>query len=372
MTNLQTYAVALLATSLIVATPPIHAERNTSASKKKIDVTAKSGKASGSKPSSSASGQVLDGFEAADWSPSNHEKTTIAVESAAGKQGKALRIFYDLKDTKQWVAVSKSIPIQSIEGKALEFWIKGQGSANVLEVKLVDADDTNFGVKIPAATKNRDWTRLRVNAADLDYWWGGDNTLGAVRDIYFAISAGEGRSGEVLLDELRLVPAEAASASAGGVISDGETTLGWMPAQADGANITITTRKGQTGKALAADYTVPANQWVAMKKKIDASVEPGAAFIFSIKGEGAANNFEFKVVDADQSVFGKTFSGLAGNNAWQEVRVPISELKYLWGGDDKLDMANVRYLDLAISGPGGTGTVLLDNIRLVSSGTPTR
>jgi hypothetical protein len=73
---------------------------------------------------------------------------------------------------------------------------------------------------------------------------------------------------------------------------------------------------------------------------------------------------EIKVIDRDDSTFGKLLSGAAGSGEWTDVSIPLAEFAYMWGGDSELDASLVRYLDIAISGSGGTGKVLVGGIRL--------
>jgi hypothetical protein len=302
-----------------------------------------------------------------DWVTANHEATTLAADAAPGLDGNALRLVYDLKDSKQWVAVSKPFSIPSFQGKALDFWTLGKGKSNVLEVKVVDEDGSNFGVKKTGVTDKAEWTRQTVNESDLTYWWGGDNALGAVKEVHFAISADQGGAGEVLIDQLRLIPArQAAAVAADGTIADGETTEGWTPAQADGAKLALGNEPGQTGKALALTYTIPANQWVAVRRTVNTPLPANAVFVLKVRGQGEPNNLEFKILDRDESVFGKVLEGQAANGAWEEVRLPVSELAYMWGGDNQLDSSLIRHIDIAISGAGGKGKVWIDELKVVS------
>ncbi len=255
--------------------------------------------------------------------------------------------------------------VATVQGKAIEFWMKSAGKSNVLEIKLVDTDGTNYGIKRPAFTSTGDWTRIVVDEAEFTYWWGGDKTLGPLQEIYVAVSAGDGGAGEVFLDELRLIPSQGAALPKDGVIADCETTEGWTPSQGQGATISLGTQAGQKGKALAVQYSIPANQWVSIRKSVKLSLSPTAAFMFLIKGEGDPTNVEFKVVDRDDSTFGKVLEGQGADGVWKEIRLPLSELQYLWGGDNQLDTAHIVYVDVAVSGPAGKGKIFLDDLRVV-------
>src|SRR5947207_1376531 len=109
-----------------------------------------------------AAGKVLDGFEANDWGTSNGEGATVKTMNVPGKVGQALQVDYDLKDSKQWVQIGKDIAIDSIEGQAIQFYMKVAGDkTNNLEVKLVDADGTTYGAK-KALKATKDWQQVTL------------------------------------------------------------------------------------------------------------------------------------------------------------------------------------------------------------------
>jgi hypothetical protein len=314
-------------------------------------------------PAATPGAVLLDNFEAVDWASTKHDGTEVALSRADGRTGGALAVAYDLKDTKQWVQISKPFSVESLSGRALEFWVKGSGAANALEIKVVDADGSNFGVKRDGLTDTVEWTRVTVTEADLSYWWGGDPKMDAVKELYFAVSAGAGGAGELRLDDLNLVPARGGLDEAG-YLTRGDATEGWATAQGDGARASLALGAGQDGQALALTYEIPANQWVSMRKAVDRACGPASALLLRVRGEGDLNNVEVKLVDRDGSTFGKLVEGLAGDPAWQELRVPFSELKYFWGGDDRLDATLIRFFELAVSGPGGKGTLFVDEVKL--------
>ena len=323
-------------------------------------------KAAPEKKAAAGGGVILDNFDRIDWASAKDAGSELKLSQAQGKNGSALKISY-LMGTGKWVAINKSFSIPSFRGKAISFWMKGKGAANNLEIKLVDEDDTNYGVKRPSLTTDGDWAQVTFTEADFSYWWGGDQSLGAVKDLYIAVAAaGDGGSGEVLISDLRLVAANPAGALAkDGLVADGSSLESWTLAKGEGANATLFSGAGLKGKAVGVQYSIPANQWVAIRKTINADLSAGnAALVLRIKGEGDPNNVEVKVVDRDESTFGKVFPGMGASNAWQEVRIPLSNMEYLWGGDNRLDATLIRHLDIAISGPGGEGKILINDIRV--------
>ena len=140
-----------------------------------------------------------------------------------------------------------------------------------------------------------------------------------------------------------------------------------MLAKGDGSFRWLESGVGEKGaKTLALKYSIPAGQWVSIRRAINADLSAGnPRLVFRIKGDGEPCDLEVKLVDRDDSTFGKVFSGLAGGGKWVDVTIPLSDFAYMWGGDNRLDASLIRYLDVAVSGAqGGAGTVHIAEIRV--------
>jgi hypothetical protein len=241
-----------------------------------------------------------------------------------------------------------------------------------LEVKLVDEDGSNYGVKRPILTESGDWTTINLSEAEFSYWWGGDPILGPIKDIYFAISAGDGGAGELLLSDLRMgVASKEGNIGKGGMIFNGQSKEGWMVAKGEGSSIwrLEVGRRRKRGKAMAPEiFTIPAGQWVSIRRANQrGSVGGQPRLVLRMKGEGDPTDVEIKLIDRDDSTFGKVFSPARGGaEKWTDVTIPLSEFAYMWGGATaNWTSSLVRYLDIAISGgQGGAGKLSVSDIHV--------
>ena len=312
-------------------------------------------------------GTLLDGFEANDWIPSCSDGATVKIRYPAGKFGKAISIDYSLKDNKQWAAVIKDISVPPVETKAIQFYVKHTGGKkNKLEVKLVDEDGTNYGYKLDLKGE-MDWEKVTLDATDFVYWWGGNAKLDAIKQVGFAVSPDEAGSGSVLIDELRLVPSKnvAADKIKAGTIDDCESTQGWKVEFDQGANGVLNTWFGKDKDSLVLKYDLGSGNWVQMHKLQPIEFSPNSVISFWLKWTGDINSVEFKVADFDRSNFGKKFENLSNPDQWQEIKIPVSELTYLYGGDNQLDSKNIIGIWIAVTKlKGGKGTLAIDSIRL--------
>lgn len=318
--------------------------------------------AAASAVSAAATGTMLDDFEANDWAPSTGEGATLRSSHVDGKVGKGLLLEYDLKDTKQWVSVLKEIPMAGYNGKALQFWLKCAGKTNTLEIKLIDEDGTNYGYKLP--TKTLDWQLITIDLVDFAYWWGGDPKLGFVKQLGFAISQVEGGAGTVLVDELKLIPSEKKFMKAG-IVDSCDSVVGWKSEGDLGAIQSLSVIPGKDKDAVLLNYNLAEANWVQMYKMVPMEFTPQGVLSMWVRWTGDRNTVEIKVADKDDSNFGKKYESLDKPGEWQELRIPMSELSYLYGGDKELNMQYIKGIWIAVSrNVGGKGMLAVDNITL--------
>lgn len=311
-----------------------------------------------------AVGTVIDGFESGDWTPANGEGAVIKVSMVPGKDGKALQIDYDLKESKQWVSVSKNIdPISDFSRKAIQFCMKDNcKKVNNLEVKLLDEDGTTYGFRLPI--KNLDnWETVTTDISDFSYWWGGDNKLGPIKRIEFAIGYKDGDAGMILLDNLKIVPSTKKNYETG-LLNSCDSLDGWINEGSEGTSSKLSLIPGKVNQAVSLDYDIgSADGWVQFHKNFLIKLTNKSVFGFFLKWSGNQNNIEFKLADKDNSTFGKKFENLQKKDEWQLIEIPVSELTYFFGGDKELDMNNIAGIWIAVTkSQGGKGSVAIDQL----------
>ena len=312
-------------------------------------------------------GDLLDGFEANDWVPSNSDGASVKISYVPGKVDKAISMDYSLKDSKQWVAIIKDIAIKTKTQKAVQFYLKHAGTKkNKLEIKLIDDDGTNYGVKADLKP-NMDWEKVTLDMTDFVYWWGGDARFDNIKQIGFAVSPEEAGSGTVFLDELRIVPSKyrVSEKIKFGIIDDCDSTKGWKAEADQGATAALNTWFGKEKDALVLKYDLSSGNWVQLYKMIPLELNQNSIFSFYMKWTGDLNAVEFKIADFDRSNFGRKFENIQNPDQWQEIKIPVSELQYLYGGDKDLDMKNIIGIWIAVTKvKGGKGTLAVDSLKL--------
>ncbi len=161
-------------------------------------------------------------------------------------------------------------------------------------------------------------------------------------------------------------PAAAPAPAAGGALFDAmDAVTGWEKYNGDGSSINLASVPGETGNALEISYTMGTGAWVAMWKAAGRDLTAYKGVRFRIKGEGSANTIEFKLEDKDGSNF-VVFAPFKSNAAsWTTVDIPLSSLKYGWGGDQNLALSDIK-VHFAISAQEGdqkgSGKLLIDQV----------
>jgi len=152
-----------------------------------------------------SSPDVLDDFEdRKGWQIFVAEGAKLNLKNVPGKDGNALQAEYDLADGEgKWVAWEKKFPLDFSKNKTLKFWVKAEGENNRLEFKVIDKDGSVFGQKYEDLENK--WQEITISVDQLEYWWGGDESLTQPEKIGFAVSSIDGGKGFIYLDKLQLV-----------------------------------------------------------------------------------------------------------------------------------------------------------------------
>lgn len=151
-------------------------------------------------------------------------------------------------------------------------------------------------------------------------------------------------------------------------IPDGtlQEIAGWKAHQDKDAALTLEPAKGTSGTALKASYDLANGVWVAAIKPVG-RISKNAVIRFEVRGEGNANSIELKLEDGGGATYGQVLPMKTDDTAWYAMDIPVTELKYWWGGKEALDASDVR-LSFAIvkkgDDEGGAGTLYVDNISI--------
>ena len=148
--------------------------------------------------------QSLDIFEdPVCWLPVASGEAKLTLLSKRG----ALRMDFDFKGGRGFVVARRDLRMSMPSAFVLRFRLRGRGPVNHFEIKLVDESGKNVwrqerkDFHLPTR-----WREMQVASCDIEFAWGpaGGGEIKQLGAIEFAIVAGEGGAGSVLISDLRI------------------------------------------------------------------------------------------------------------------------------------------------------------------------
>lgn len=163
-------------------------------------------------------------------------------------------------------------------------------------------------------------------------------------------------------------------------IVDGfEDAASWHPFAATGVGLNVTAEPGRDGNALRIDYDFThGSGFVILQKAVgltlpDVSTGATYEFTFDVRGDGPANDLEFKLLDtrgdgdADASrsdVWWHNRRGFRAPGEWTTLSTRTRHVTFAWGPSGGAATRKVDKIEFAIAAAeGGKGTLWLDNLR---------
>lgn len=197
-------------------------------------------------------GLVLDDFSApAAWRAEASDGVTASGRPFEG----GLRLDYDFSKGSGYAFLRRELPLELPENFELRFRLKGEGAANALELKLVDASGDNVWWHRKADhVPPGEWTTVRVKRRQIEFAWGPaeDKSLRRAAAIEFVVAAGSGGGkGWIAIDDLAIAPLPVPPAVPPPVVAS--TSGGRDPAQAVDGNRS-TAWVGRTGSDIMLDF----------------------------------------------------------------------------------------------------------------------
>ncbi len=185
------------------------------------------------------------------WRAAPADGVGLALAAAPGLGGQpALRLDYDFQGHGGWAAARHPLDLTLPPSYEIRFKLRGAGTANRLEVKLVDTSGPS-GESVwwhvdPAQGWPTAWTAERIRKRQITFAWGpaGGGEPNRIGAIEIAVTAGGGGRGSLWLAGLEIVPTEppkppegppraTASSSAPGhparAALDGDPASAWRP-----------------------------------------------------------------------------------------------------------------------------------------------
>jgi hypothetical protein len=151
------------------------------------------------------------------------------------------------------------------------------------------------------------------------------------------------------------------------VLDDFEDLSDWAAIASGQAELRISPERGPRGGVMRLDFDFRGGGgFVVARKPFDLTLPESYAFSFNIRGEGPCNILELKLVDgSDQNVWRWRAERFDLPDEWQPLRVKSSQIPFAWGPLGGGRARAVAAIEIVIAaGPGGQGTIWIDDLRL--------
>ncbi|MBN2600440.1 MAG: hypothetical protein JXR87_00450, partial [Candidatus Marinimicrobia bacterium] len=144
----------------------------------------------------------------------------------------------------------------------------------------------------------------------------------------------------------------------------------WHPVASEDVEIALSTESTSDGQTLLRlDYHFKSGAgYGGIARKIDLQYPENYRFRMGIRGEGANNNFEFKLIDdTGENVWWKIVRNMQPPAEHQEFIARKREIQFAWGPAQDHDLYQSAEIQIIISSmEGGSGTLWFDNLYLES------
>lgn len=160
--------------------------------------------------------RLLDNFEdITPWQAGASDQVKASLRQVEGVNGKALCLDYDFMGVSGYAFARRAMPLEFPQNYRLDLRVRGDGPANHLELKWLDASGDNvWWARRRDFAAPTDWQPWRIKKRHIEFAWGPikDTQLRQAASMELVVSSGKGGGrGTLCFDDLRLTTLPAAS-----------------------------------------------------------------------------------------------------------------------------------------------------------------
>lgn len=213
--------------------------------------------------------RLLDDFSSlAPWTAHAAEGTSAHLRRAAGPEGAALALEFDLSRAYGHAIARRDLALDLPDNYEFTFDLRAESGVNNFEVKLIDEHDNVWWIKRLSVALPSEWTPHYLRKRHFTFAWGPSRQpeIRRVKAIEFVISSATGGRGTLYVSNLRLAPIDDAAArtarprvTAGAGVATppdhGDALTGWrVPDRAGPADLTVDFGHSRELGALVLDW----------------------------------------------------------------------------------------------------------------------
>lgn len=151
-------------------------------------------------------------------------------------------------------------------------------------------------------------------------------------------------------------------------LDDFETEAGWAVSSSDGVSAGLSVVPGASGRALRLEYDfTKGSGYAVLRRELPLDLGGNFALRFRLRGEGAANALELKLVDSTgENVWWHRKPEYVPLRDWTAIRVKRRMIEFAWGptADKTLRRTAAIEFVVAAGSGGGKGWIAVDDLTL--------
>ncbi len=149
-------------------------------------------------------------------------------------------------------------------------------------------------------------------------------------------------------------------------LDDFENKNGWTYIRSEGVKLNLSNEKGLTGNAVRFDYEfTKGTGYGGIQKLFPIDLPDNYEFIFYVKAESPANNFEIKFIDSTgNNVWWVNNRNYNFPKEWKKIHIKKRHINFAWGPTTDQSLKRIDRIEFTISSfVGGKGTIWIDDLK---------
>jgi hypothetical protein len=151
------------------------------------------------------------------------------------------------------------------------------------------------------------------------------------------------------------------------VLDGFDSVAPWSTALSDGVSGAISLTQGHEGGAARFTYNFNGGAgYASMRRALPLRFPENYEISFLIRGEGPANDLEFKLADqSGENVWWRVQRGFTPTGGWQRITIRKRHIEFAWGPTQDRALRDSAFLEFVISaGSGGRGAIEIDQLTI--------
>jgi hypothetical protein len=145
----------------------------------------------------------------------------------------------------------------------------------------------------------------------------------------------------------------------------------YVEAHQQGSEAKIEVDKASASPVAMMHWDLGTGFWAQLVGRFPSDITKSDGISFWMKGDGENNRVTLKIEDKDASFFGADVPFTSNCPEWQEVRIPFTSFRWLWGGDYNFNKEGIQRIFIAVErSKGGKGTLMIKDMKFMTGTEP--